>query len=416
MSTNRARHLRRRLGLWTTMLTIPLGAALLAGELAIRLYAETDEIGNFVVAGREVRPYVLPIDDLAIKERQYLASDGSKYRYDPTLGWAPSPNGQFVEGGIHYAYNSAGLRSAPTEYTKTPESGTYRIAIFGDSFTEGADAHFHQTWGAVLGDLLADTGMEVEVLNFGVSAYGIDQAFLRWRTLGADFEPDLVILGLQPENVKRNVNLHRKLYYASSGVFLFKPRFVLSSDQALQLINVPTPPPDQVVDIVRSIDDWPLIDQDFHYDPQDYEPTWWRTSRLVATSLEVVHRLGLRDKFYSPQSEPVQVSMAIIREFEREVRSADGEFLVVYLPTLGDSLVPRSKGQRPMYQDFLDMVQSEFELISPVPALMEGETPETFARLYFEGHFSAEGNARVARVLADRLRADLPQQSAEPVS
>ena len=40
---------------------------------------------------------------------------------------------------------------------------------------------------------LKDAGIRAEVLNFGVGAYGMDQAYLRWREQGKNFAPDIVI-------------------------------------------------------------------------------------------------------------------------------------------------------------------------------------------------------------------------------
>ena len=57
---------------------------------------------------------------------------------------------------------------------------------------------------------IRDSGKATEIINLGVSGYGMDQAFLRWQKLGKKFKPDLVIFGLQMENVRRKALLHEK--------------------------------------------------------------------------------------------------------------------------------------------------------------------------------------------------------------
>ena len=81
-------------------------------------------------------------------------------------------------------------------------------------------------------------------MNFGVGGYGMGQAFLRWLHLGAQFQPDIVIFGLQPENLKRNVNVFRQML-VPAGMPFSKPRFALIA-QELTLLNAPTLPPEQL--------------------------------------------------------------------------------------------------------------------------------------------------------------------------
>ena len=85
----------------------------------------------------------------------------------------------------------------------------------------------------------------------------MDQAFLRWRTLGVAYAPAVVVFGLQIENVKRNVNLLRPLYNRFTDLPFAKPRFVAREGQ-LELINVPALPPDRLAGTVANMASWPL--------------------------------------------------------------------------------------------------------------------------------------------------------------
>ena len=68
----------------------------------------------------------------------------------------------------------------------------------------------------------------------GFSAYAMDQAFLRWKTLGRKYSPDIVLFGFQAENVNRNVNMLRAFYVAGTGIPFSKPRFILSNEGRLR--------------------------------------------------------------------------------------------------------------------------------------------------------------------------------------
>jgi hypothetical protein len=103
--------------------------------------------------------------------------------------------------------NAAGFRGA--EATVSAPTGVLRIAVLGDSFTEGLQVDEQATWAQQLqAKLAADRscplrrghGAVVEVLNFGVGGYGTGQELLTWRHLARRYQPDLVLLAVYPGN------------------------------------------------------------------------------------------------------------------------------------------------------------------------------------------------------------------------
>lgn len=210
------------------------------GEIGVRIVGTTDPHGNFLVQGRRVKPYQLPMGGLQEKVNSYISNGPSAdVVYDPDLGWSLIPNTESADGLAHHV--TAGIRSASTDYARNPPQGTLRIALFGDSFTWGAEVPDDGTWAYFLQSGLNKAGLDAKVLNFGVSGYGMDQAFLRWKLNGAGFSPDIVIFGFQAENGKRNLNLYRPFYAPAKNGIFSKPRFVIEPDQ-LELVNSPTVP------------------------------------------------------------------------------------------------------------------------------------------------------------------------------
>ena len=65
---------------------------------------------------------------------------------------------------------------------RVPPPGSLRIAAFGDSFTHGDEVPNEDTWQ----EILMRAHPDVEAMNFGVGAYGLDQAFLHYQRDGAD--------------------------------------------------------------------------------------------------------------------------------------------------------------------------------------------------------------------------------------
>ncbi len=125
--------------------------------------------------------------------------------------WVPDPQRAFRlapgfrgtevshEFRVPIAINSRGLRDREVAPAKPP--GTVRILVLGDSFTYGSGVAGEETFPKRLEGLLAaQAGARVEVINAGVSGYGTvhEAAFLRAE--GWDYEPDLVILQVFPQN------------------------------------------------------------------------------------------------------------------------------------------------------------------------------------------------------------------------
>ena len=69
---------------------------------------------------------------------------------------------------------------------------------------------------------------QVELLNYGVPAYGLDQAYLRYLKVGAQYHPNIVFIGYMTENFERDVNVFRPFYGNGYPDWIFsKPRFRL---------------------------------------------------------------------------------------------------------------------------------------------------------------------------------------------
>jgi len=83
-------------------------------------------------------------------------------------------------GGELYFSSTEGLRSPRTNISFAARRPRHRVALVGDSFTFGMEVPYEDTWGAQLERALAG---DVQVLNFGVDGYGVDQAYLRYRKM-----------------------------------------------------------------------------------------------------------------------------------------------------------------------------------------------------------------------------------------
>ena len=304
---------RKKLWLFRlTALAVGLMLSFLLAEMLLRVVQREDADGNVTVFGRHVGPVRPPVHRIRETLRQYTETSNSRMIYNPHTGWSARPGRCFRDG--RYCYNSAGLRSAPREYSQAPPPGTLRIALFGDSFTHGDDVAWPETWAAQLEAELNQRGVTAEVLNFGLSAAGMDQALLYWQSLGIRYQPHVVLFGFQSENVGRNVNLLRGLYAPGSGIPFSKPRFVLQHDGTIEPVNVPAAPPEQVPGILANLEAWPLTSHEWFYRPSTTCPLerWSRVWQLFSTPQPVSRSRWSSRVLYDPNGEPARVTLGIL--------------------------------------------------------------------------------------------------------
>lgn len=94
---------------------------------------------------------------------------------------------------VDYRINSHGMRGP--ELTEHKRPGLRRVAILGDSIAFGYWVDESDALPRQLQDLLEQSGAgPVEVLNFGVPGYNLEQETELLRTVALRFAPDLVVL------------------------------------------------------------------------------------------------------------------------------------------------------------------------------------------------------------------------------
>ena len=394
---------RKKLWLFRlTALAVGLMLSFLLAEMLLRVVQREDADGNVTVFGRHVGPVRPPVHRIRETLRQYTETSNSRMIYNPHTGWSARPGRCFRDG--RYCYNSAGLRSAPREYSQAPPPGTLRIALFGDSFTHGDDVAWPETWAAQLEAELNQRGVTAEVLNFGLSAAGMDQALLYWQSLGIRYQPHVVLFGFQSENVGRNVNLLRGLYAPGSGIPFSKPRFVLQHDGTIEPVNVPAAPPEQVPGILANLEAWPLARHEWFYRPGPTCPLerWSRVWQLLSTPQPVSRSRWSSRVLYDPNGEPARVTLGILAGFERSVAAAGGTFLIVRMPRQAElerTIAGRTNDSDALWQ----RVQSRHTAVDPSPAIA-AVAEKHGVRPLFLPHYAEPAGAAIAAFLADELQ------------
>ena len=104
------------------------------------------------------------------------------------------------------------------------------IDMFGDSFTYSLNVDNENAWPKKLSEYL-----KCRVFNFGVSAYGSDQATMRHQIVKSN--SNVAVLNHLSENIIRNVNQLRNFIYPNEQL-KFKPRFIFNKYDELVYLPI----------------------------------------------------------------------------------------------------------------------------------------------------------------------------------
>lgn len=356
-----------------------------------------------------------PADSLSDNHREILSrlliEEPGYTEYSADLGWAVKANAESAmhhpRGRSEYRYksNSQGIR-AESDYSELPDPSRTRIATFGDSFTHGDEVGNGDTWQSQIMRL----DDRLEVMNFGVGGFGLDQAFLRYRRDATRFNPDIVFIGFMPENIRRTVNVFRPFYHPESNTPLTKPRFTLHDDD---LVLVPNPMarksdyesllqnPKSVLREIGQNDDIYRIR--YKSGPFDFLATV-RLAKLIKEKFSRRY-FGdgiIEDGVYVTSSDAFRITVRIFDSFYAEAQENGSVPVIVILPSRKDVRFFLESGKR-RYQPLIDDLQTKgYRYIDLLATLVEGGLGEGYKfEELFTGHYSPTANRIVACALVE---------------
>ncbi len=303
--------------------------------------------------------------------------------HDPMVGWAHRSNLCALPGEEHrFTTGPCGLRMNGPAIT-TPSSNA--ILAVGDSFTEGTGVVDSETWPALLEQRLGRP-----VLNAGTGGWGPDQIVLRAESLVPVLNPDTVAISFYIGGIER----------AGFSVFAggAKPYFVLEGD-GLGIRNQPVPvfrASAENIGLARAVFGRSAA---ANLIMRGFGAEWWFNPGSVT---RVEHGDGL------------EVTCRLLRRF-KGVTDAARARLVLVIQYAGEQLC--GADEQPEDAKVLSRRAAELgiETVDLWQALRDVRDQKGEAglrRLFLGGprfwkreHMSPSGNALVADLLAERLRA-----------
>lgn len=300
-------------------------------------------------------------------------------RPDPLLGYLPRPgySGTDQAGGALLSFDENGLRVHRRSYPP-PAKEAPPLLVVGNSYAMGEEVSDDETFPAHLQAIL-----DRRVLNGGVLGYGIHQMVLRAEQLVPAFRPDILLVSFIADDVRR---VEMRVLWGTPV-----PYFDIV-DGALQLRNVPVPPPVAAmkpIDLVRRVLGYSfLIDVVMRRLGLD---DWWLRGRPVHA--ERAHDQGTR------------VSCLLMDRL-RQLKEMHGLRVVVvakYTP-LAWSSESTLRFEGAIIADLLACAsRSGLETIDTGGAFQAAVQADGIDRYYINGHKNDEGNRLAAKLSAKHL-------------
>ncbi len=388
-----------------------LCASVIALDLGLSQWALRD--GEFL--GRPVPPYgdvsQARLQAWARGRKQALLANKAPEKvlvHDADLGWTNARS--FHDKHDSQSTNSKGLRGT-REFDQRPAAGVLRVALFGESFIFGEEVPDDEELCAQLGAL----DPTLEVMNYGVSGFGTDQALMRLRGEGVNSHAQVMCIGVMLENIVRNVSRFTRLrnpYLKGVGI---KPRFRLENG-ALALVPTPFATELAVCDAVLAKTLPDLVREYDMFAEAPYDSWIWKSSLArLYTGWQGAKARDYRAAWQAEQAEPFQLMLAILQAFDREARAAGAERTIVLVFPPKEDLELVLAGQPRFWSGFARALDSRHiesldfsEVLAARAREMAGaeSNPRAIsAQVFLRAHLNRSGNGAVARALLGRLNA-----------
>ncbi len=330
---------------------------------------------------------------------------------------------QTDEGRAWVAINADGQRDIAHAVIKP--SGTYRIAVLGDSYAEARQVPLEASFPKKLEQALAScdvlAGRTPEVINFGVSGFGTTQELLQLRDRVWKYQPDLVLLAFTTGNdvVNNSYALEKNAD---------KPYFL---------------PGDDGLTLDESFRERPVFQRQNSLSGR-FALSALSHSRILQILNRVLHapapatqsgaiqgtESGIRSGIYLPPAneqwtEAWSITEELVRMMRNEVRSHDAVFVVTTLSNgiqVHPDLAIREAFRRQLnintlfYPDqrIADLGSREgFPVLTLAPKLADAaQHDQTYLHgfantILGEGHWNVDGHALAAALMADFVCTDV---------
>ena len=404
-------HNRKQLAMASATNVLILILTVGSSEIVIRLLSARTVVGETIQGvllhprkWSDVVALYKPVLEQMIHDNPFLI-------YDSILGWTVAPSRQNATG--QDASSAEGLRAPRvgmsfadrrTRHSGLPEKpATVRVALMGDSMTYGYEVRCEDSWGHALETQL---GPAVQILNFGVSGYGLNQVLLRYERDTQPWKPQIVLIGITSEEIRRIISVYNFLMNPDwVGLPFVRPRLILKNGTPSP-INQPVPTPTEVF-AHTTIRELPNLDQDAYFRRLEWERhgLW----HLLQKSYLFRLLISLRppsDPPWEGVSQETMIALAqhVLTTLVRDVREQGAIPLVVHFPYQSELRMTAEYGDRYIPLSVQMLRDTGIDYYDATACLIEAKALDEFMP---GSHYSPRANAVIAKCLEPIVREEM---------
>lgn len=326
-----------------------------------------------------------------ILARTVLPISTFRSSYDQLLGVRRVPNqtARYVseDYSTTIVINSEGYHDF--EHPIEKPTNTYRIAIIGDSYVEGLQVGRNKNFTYLLEQRLGQqstSGKKFEVLNFGVSGFGISQYYRLLEVEVMKYKPDMVIMAVYTGN-----DFYNSIFELEGDVY--KPYYKINGD------NIEYIPPHPyanlwVKELLKKSDLFLFIKQAI----DTSAPIQSLFARLgLVTASPALDANGIPKEFGaynpkkpSPWNEAYQTGLEMIKRASLLTSNNGGQFVVVIVPP---SFLGESK-QSDVINQYPELSKENIDWNYPAEQIKQFDAKEKIATLdllpFFQDDYRTE--------------------------
>jgi hypothetical protein len=335
-----------------------------------------------------------------------LVHEGSYLIHDPMLGWTVGASrtdrtglySSSAEGlrSPHAGMSFADLRVRHSGASASPAS--LRIALIGDSMTQGHEVRCEESWGHRLEALLQP---QAQVLNFAVVGHGLTQTLLRYEKDVRPWKPHIVIIGITSSMIKRGVNVYPFLQNPEWGNPFARPRWGMR-EGVLTAISETAPDATQIF-ATGAITDVPALGLDDYYRVYQWERggIWYLLERSYIFRFAYSLRSPADDREEERNLNALQLGQVVGQRLVREILQDGAIPLVVTLPYKEEVPIPGESKTKDVPLSARMLRNAGIQYFDSSACLLTIKVSDAYLK---GSHYSPEANARIAGCLRPLVR------------
>jgi len=354
---------------------------------------------------------------LEIAFRITSIGEGESLEPSRTLGCVHMP-GKMVtfrlEGYSHENLSSQRMRDV--EHAIAKPAGVKRIAVLGDSTTEGLQVAMDETYARQLQNRLNASAVQnsrpdrFEVLNFGCASYSTGQERLLYQEQVRQFKPDTVVVlynfGDSAENIfvpQSADHVTPRPYFHLEKVTEDSTSLKLVEDDSVLKMNAAVLQPNPIMDYIRRESRVFGVLSQQNLILSINEPLYTKIKRIIGKISfpgSVRHSTAIIHPAYA-LPDAMQVTAKIFSELNSDVQKDGAQLIVVTFPNIG--------GDETFEKEEAALKETgrkqKFAVVSLTKAFLQ--TVDS-SKLFLKYHFSKYGHAVVADVLSSSIEHQKP--------